>query len=212
MLYRSGKTEGVRVCFTPERLMKQIAPLCRPAPSPKGKPLARPDTIPLAELKKYPVCQLENYRRYAFPPRNNFLTTLYPGELEHGFSNYFYDGYCWVGDSPDDPRISPEYSRHLPSERVSDIDWDLNWVRIHLSRTTKPGEVQVDVESHVPNLARLEKAAPEGAKAQRTWQATSSRFVWKLKAGANVLDVRGVNAWDRVGRANRVRVEWKPAK
>jgi hypothetical protein len=210
-IYRSGKTDAVQVCFTPQRLMKQIASLCRPAPPPKGKLLARPDTIPLAELKKYPVCQLENYRRYAFPLRNNFLTTLYPGELEHGFSNYFYDGYCWVGDSPDDPRMSPEYSRHLPPERAADIDWDLNWVRIHLSQTAKPGELQVDVASHVPNLARLEKTTSQGAKETKTkWQPAAARFVWKLTPGKNVLTVRGVNHWERVGEPSRVEVEWTP--
>jgi hypothetical protein len=213
LLHRGGKTEGVQVCFTPEHLMKQIAPLCRPAPPPKGKPIARPDTIPLAELKKYPVCQLENYRRYAFPPRNNYLTTLYPGELEHGFSDYFYDGYCWVGDSPDAPRISPEYSRHLSPERSQDIDWDVNWVRIHLSRTAKAGEVQVDVESHVPNLARLEKQSSESEKdVKMTWQTTPARFVWKLKPGRNALAVRGVNHWERTGQAGRVEVEWMPGR
>ncbi|HEY7157310.1 MAG TPA: hypothetical protein VH575_25375 [Gemmataceae bacterium] len=212
LLHRGGKTEDVQVCFTPERLMKQIAPLCRPAPPPKGKPLARPDTISLAELKKYPVCQLENYRRYAFPPRNNYLTTLYPGEMEHGFSDYFYDGYCWVGDSPDAPRISPEYSRHLSPDRLQDIDWDVNWVRIHLCRTAKAGEVQVDVESHVPNLARLEKQTSEGDKGVKAvWQATLERFIWKLKPGRNVLTVRGVNHWERTGQPSRVEVEWMPA-
>jgi hypothetical protein len=213
LLYRSGKTEGVRVCFTPARLMEKIASLCRPEPAAKSKRLARPDAIPLAELKKYPVCQLDNYRRYAFPARNNFLTTLYPGELEHGFSNYFYDGYCWVGDSADDPRISPEYSRHLSPERRQDIDWDLNWVRLHLSETNRAGEVQVDVETGMPNLARLEKSTSEGAKEkQPIWQATEARFVWKLNPGVNVLDVRGVNQWQREGRTRRVRLEWNPAK
>jgi len=213
LINRDGKTEGVRVCFTPARLMAKIAPLCRPAPPPKGKPLARPDVIPLAELKKYPVCQLENYRRYAFPLRNNFLESLYPGELEHGFSSYFYDGYCWVGDSPDDPRISPEYSRHLSPDRPQDIDWRVNDVDIYLSRTNKPGELQVDVASHVPNLARLEKQISGSEKEGKPiWQPVQARFVWKLKPGINGLRVRGVNHWDRTGAESQVRVEWKPAK
>jgi hypothetical protein len=213
LLHRSGKTEGVQVCFTPARLIEKITPLCRPAPPPKGKPLARPDVIPFTELKKYPVCQLENYRRYAFPPRNDFLTTLYPGELEHGFSNYFYDGYCWVGDSPDDPRISPEYSRHLSPERPQDIDWDVNWVRIYLSQTAKAGEVQVDVESHVPNLARLEKdTTGTTTDSKPAWQVTPARFIWKLKPGRNVLAMRGVNHWERAGRPSRVDVEWTPPR
>lgn len=210
LLHRGGKTDGVRVCFTPARLAEKIASLCRPAPPSKTKLAPRADTIPLAELKTYPVCQLDNYRRYAFPPRNNFLDSLYPGELEQGFSNYFYDGYCWVGDSPDDPRISPEYSRHLSPDRPQDIDWEVNAVRLHLSRTAKAGEVQVDVESHVPNLARLEKDTAGNGKP--AWAATPARFVWKLKPGRNVLRVRGVNHWERAGHPDRVEVEWQPPR
>jgi hypothetical protein len=205
LLHRSGKADGVQVCFTPARLIEKIAALCRPAPPPKAGPQQRPDVIPLADLKKYPVCQLDNFRRYAFPPRNNFLTTLYPGELEQGFSHYFYDGYCWVGDSPDDPRISPEYSRHLPPERAQDVDWGLNRVRIHLCQTERPGELQVDIEDQTPNLARLETRTNGG------WRRSEARFVWKLEPGVNVLEARGVNHWDRAGCPSRVRVEWKPA-
>ncbi len=202
---RDGKTEGIRVCFTPAKLAERIAPLCRPAPPPKAKPVPRPDTVPLAELKRYPVCQLNNYRRYAFPGRNDYLTSPLPGELYQGWSEYFYDGYWWVGDSPDAPNVSPEYSRHLSPDRPQDVDWDVNWCRIHLARTDKPGELRVDVEAHVSNLARLERAAGDG----EGWQATPGGFVWKLAPGANVLRVRGVNAWGRAGRAARVEVEWK---
>jgi hypothetical protein len=213
LIHRDGKTEGVRVCFTPARLAEKIGALCRLAQPPKVKPPVRPDSIPLAELKKYPVCQLDNYRRYAFPPRNNFLDTLYPGELEQGYSEYFYDGYCWVGDSPDDPRISPEYSRHLLPDRADDIDWELNAVRIYLRQTEKPGEVQVDVAAQMPNLARLEKTMSRGEKDGKTeWQPTEARFLWKLKPGRNALAVRGVNHWERVGQTSRVEVSWTPPR
>src|SRR5947209_7806436 len=104
LAHQSGKTEGVIVCFTPASLSDQIAPLCRPVAG--GKTSSRPDRVPLTELRNYPVCQLDNYRRYAFPSRNNYLSSLLPGELYQGWSEYFYDGYCWVGDAP-------EYSRRL---------------------------------------------------------------------------------------------------
>jgi hypothetical protein len=198
LAYRDGKADGLRVCFTPAQLAERIAPLCRPAP--KVKPTPRPDSIPLAELKRYPVCQLNNYRRYAFPARNDYLTSPLPGELYQGWSEYFYDGYWWVGPAP-------EYSRHLDPARPQDIDWDVNWCRLHLCRTEKSGELRVDVEAHVPNLARLERAAGD----KEAWQATPAGFVWKLKPGANVLRVRGVNAWGRAGREARVAVQWKAA-
>src|SRR5262249_2009626 len=117
---RSGQTEGFRVSFTPAALAEKIAPLCRPAPRPPQTP-PRPAAIALAELSKYPVCQLNNYRRYAFPARNNFLSSLLPGELYQGWSEYFHDGYYWVGDSPDRPQLSPEYSLHLAPARPHDI-------------------------------------------------------------------------------------------
>jgi hypothetical protein len=206
-VYRDGKGDDVTACFAPASLAEKIAPLCRPAPPPKVKPPPRPDTVSLAELRKYPVCQIDNYRRYAFPPRNTFLTTLYPGELEHGFSNYFYDGYCWVGDSPDNPRISPEYSRHLTPSRPQDIDWPLNWVRAHLARTPTQGELRVDVETLTPNLERLERA---GRGEKDAWQATPAGFTWKLQPGVNALRLRSVNHWGRAGKETVVKVEWKP--
>lgn len=213
LIHREDKTDGVRVCFTPARLAEKIGALCRLDQPTKVKPPARPDSIPLDQLKKYPVCQLDNYRRYAFPPRNNFLDTLFPGELEQGYSEYFYDGYCWVGDSPDDPRISPEYSRHRSPERADAIDWELNAVRIYLSQSDKAGEVQVDVASQMPNLARLEKTTSEGDKQKKTeWHPTTARFLWRLSPGRNVLAVRGVNHWERAGRADRVEVEWTPRR
>jgi hypothetical protein len=208
-VHRSGKTDGVTVCFTPARLADKIAPLCRPAPPPRGKVPPRPDTVPLAELPKFPVCGIENFRRYAFPPRNTFLTTPYPGELEQGYSEYFHDGYWWVGDSRDHPRTAPEYSRHLPPSRPGDIDWPLNWVRVHLAATAKPREVRVDLETLTPNLERLEKAGPGDRDA---WQPTPAGFVWKLQPGANALRFRGVNKWGRAGQQTPVKVEWAPAK
>jgi hypothetical protein len=198
LAYRDGQIDGLRVCFTPAKLAERIAPLCRP--SPKAPAVPRPDSIPLAELKRYPVCQLNNYRRYAFPARNDYLTSPLPGELYQGWSEYFYDGYWWVGPAA-------EYSRHLSPERPQDVDWDVNWCRLHLCRTDKPGELRVDVEAHVPNLTRLERAGED----KEGWQATPAGFVWQLKPGANVLRVRGVNAWGRAGRAARVEVVWKRA-
>lgn len=206
--FHGKQTAGITVHFTPAKLAAQIQALCRPAPPTAKKYPPRPDTVPLAELKQYPVCQLENYRRYAFPPRNNFLSTLVPGELYQGWSEYFYDGYCWVGDSMDAPKNSPEYSRLLSPERPQDIDWHLNWSRIHLSATAKAGEVRVDVETFTPNLKRLE--VQTGKADKQAWQPTAATFVWRLQAGVNVLEVRGVNQWDKAGRAARVKVEWQP--
>ena len=153
---------------------------------------------------------LDPYCRYAFPARNNYLTSLYPGELYNGWEHYYYDGYCWVGDSPDEPSISPEYSHHLSPTRAWDIDWDLNWTRIHVARTSKPGELQVDLETLTPNLARLETAAESAQGQSGPWKPTAASFVWKLKRGRNVLRVRSVNQWEKAGPDTQCAVQWTP--
>jgi len=203
LTHRSGKTEDVTVCFTPARLMAAVAPLCRPAPKPAKEWPARPETATAGDLPKYPVCGLANYRRYAFPPRNDYLASLLPGELYQGWSEYFHDGYVWVGDSADDPKTSPEYSRHLDPLRAQDVDWALNWSRIHLTRTATPGEFATVIETHVPNLARVELKEGDGE-----WKPASA--VWRLRPGKNVLSARGVNAFGRPGIETSVTVEWRP--
>jgi hypothetical protein len=209
---RSGKTEGIEVHFTPAKLAAQIAARCRPAPAPKAPLPARPDVISLADMAKFHAGGLESYRRFAFPARNNYLTTLFPGELYQGWSNYYYDGYCWVGDSPDEPGISPEYTYHLSPTRPQDIDWHLNWTRIHLARTSKSVGLQVDLETLTPNLARLEMTT-EDARSGRadSWKPTPAAFVWKLKPGKNTLRVRSMNHWERAGVEARVQVQAEPA-
>jgi hypothetical protein len=208
LAHKTGKTDGITVHFTPARLAAHITSLCRPAPEAQKKFTQPPDVVPLAELKKYPVCQLENYRRYAFPPRNNYLSSLVPGELYQGWSEYFYDGYRWVGDSSDNPQISPEYSRALSPLRPQDVDWSLNWSRIHLSRTGKAGELRVDLETLTPNLLRLERQTGVGGNVG--WQTTPATFVWRLQAGENALTVRSVNHWGKTGAESRVLVRRNP--
>lgn len=202
---RTGKTTDLTVHFTPPALMEKVAPLCRPAPPAKKKPDPRPDSVPASELPKYPVCGLENYRRYAFPARNNYLSSLLPGELYQGWSEYFYDGYCWVGDTPDRPERSPEYSRHLTPDRPQDIDWPLNGTRAHLA-SASADKLRVDLETRMPNLARLEVL--QG----REWKPTPAAFDWALAPGKNVLTVRAVNKFNRPGPEERVEVEWVAGK
>jgi hypothetical protein len=212
LAHQTGNTADITVHFTPARLMAEVAPRCRPAPAAKGKLPARPDVVPLAELAKYPVCGLANYRRFAFPDRNNYLDSLVPGELYQGWSEYYYDGYCWVADSPDGPTVSPEYSRHLSPSRPQDIDWDLNWTRAHLARTARAGELRVDLETFAPNLARLEVAEAESPTGPKAWKPATAGFLWKLKPGVNTLHVRSVNQFGRAGSEGTVRVRWTPPK
>jgi hypothetical protein len=203
---QQGKRKGdkVMVRFTPKQLSDKITHLCRPAPATKEKYPPRPDSVPLAELKNYPVCGLENYRRYAMPPRNNYLSSLLPGELYQGWSEYFFDGYYWIGDSRHQPTVSPEYSLHL--YRPMDIDWPLNWCRLHAIPTDKPHQYRIDIETMTPNLARLEMKMSSA----KDWQPTPATLTWTLQPGENLLEVRSVNAWGKAGPVAQMRVQWQP--
>src|SRR5207248_5891718 len=130
------------------------------------------------------------------------------GELYQGYSEYYYDGYCWVGESPDEPKISPEYSLHADSARPQQADWKLNWARAYLSYTPKPNELRVELATHTPNLERLEMkreyVGPKGRAGGTSWQATPASFTWKLEPGDNTLTVRSVNQWGKAGPESRV--------
>jgi len=201
LAYMDKNLDGITVRFTPWALSKQIQHMCRPAP--KGMTdHARPDEVSLAELKKFPVCQIENYRRYAFPARNTFLTSLLPGELYHGYSEYFHDGYCWVGDGMDRPTVSPEYSRLVDPHR-EDADWKLGGTRVHLSRSAKADVVDVELESLMPNHARFEVFGDKG------WQPTPAKSSMSLEKGQRLIRVRSVNHWGKAGRESRVTLTTK---
>lgn len=86
------------------------------------------------------------------------------------------------------------------------VDWPLNGNRIHRARTSKAGELQVDLETETPNLLRLEKHGTDA------WQPTPAAFVWKLRPGANVLRVRSVNQWQRLGQESHVEVTYAPER
>jgi hypothetical protein len=194
LAYHQGATADLRAVFTPAQLAQAIAPLCRPAPHARPD---RPESVSLAELTKLPVCQLNNYRRYAFPGRNTFLTTLLPGEPHQGWSEYFYDGYWWVGGSA----RSPEYSHHLSAERVADADWKLNQTWATLTATAQPNAVRVELATNTPNHQHYERLR------NGQWTKCPPNFEWTLDAGTTTLQVRSVNAWERAGPTATVRCQ-----
>jgi hypothetical protein len=62
------------------------------------------------------------------------------------------------------------------------------------------------VETLTPNLERLERSSGD----KDAWQPTPAGFTWKLQAGINVLRLRRVNRWGRMGQESIVKVEWNP--
>ncbi len=135
--------------------------------------------------------------RFGIPLRNNHLTTWLPGELEHGFIQYHYDGYLWWKDTP-----IPEYEEYsLHSSHDRDFHFTLNEARIFLSATADPAKLDVVLDTVTPNFKTFEIRIDEGA-----WTASPASFAWALRAGANTLEARPVNAFGLPGIVSRMKI------
>ena len=60
------------------------------------------------------------YRFCGLVLRNNHLSTLVPGPVEHGWTTYKWDGFLWWRDG-NEPEL-PFFS--LSSNRRADFDWE----------------------------------------------------------------------------------------
>lgn len=142
-------------------------------------------------------CQL--LERFFIPTRNDYMTSLSPGEPEHGAIQYQYDGYLWWRDAEKPPL--PWFSHS--SNRLADFYWTPNRTRIHLQRTSRDSELRVLLESSMPNLTALQAQFGDAA-----WNDCESEFIWKFKPGANSLQARSVNGFGVDGPAAKVKVEF----
>ncbi len=156
--------------------------------------------------------------------RNDQLTSPHPGELEHGIVAYHYDGYLWWRDTS----MAPLPYFTLSSSRVADFYWTPNRTRVHLQRTGQRGTLRVHLETTMPNVApgailgpahhpaavylpTASQDSPAGLQVRRDrgdWQRCQSEFLWCLRAGANELAARAVNAFGGVGPAAGVTVDY----
>jgi hypothetical protein len=168
--------------------------------------------------------RLASLDRFCIVLRNDQMTSLNPGEPEHGIVKYHYDGYLWWSDERTPPL--PYFS--LASSRLGDFEWTLNRTRIHLQRTARRGVLKVQLESCMPNMddqqilgpahhpdvihvsepyaasvAALQVRLDEG-----DWEERPAEFDWSLHAGQNRLAARSVNAFGVQGPESWVGVEF----
>jgi len=141
-----------------------------------------------------------NWRaRVGIPRRNNYLQTWLPGELQHGFMQYSYDGYLWWKKT-----LIPEYEEYTyHTSHYRDMYWTINQVEVFLSRTGSAGELKVQLDTVTPNLDRLLLRIDGGE-----WRDTPPEFVWKLKEGDNRLEVKPVNKWGLEGITSEITVRY----
>lgn len=141
---------------------------------------------------------VQTFIRFGIPLRNTHLIAAEPAELRHGAIQYHWDGYLWWSDDLD-PKY-PEYS--LQSSRPADFYWSVNQTRLYLSAADRDGVLQVTLGHTTPNLSHFLVQRDDGE-----WQVQSEASLeWDLHPGENLLAVRAVNLFGRVGRISRARV------
>lgn len=137
--------------------------------------------------------------RFGMPFRNNYLTSWLPGELEHGFIQYHYDGYLWWKDTP-----LPRYEEYTyQSSHPRDFYWTINHVEVFLSATTKAADLRVQLATVTPNFASYLVRLDEGE-----WKDSAADFIWTLHRGLNMLEVKPMNVFGLEGITSRIKIEY----
>jgi hypothetical protein len=137
--------------------------------------------------------------RVGIPTRNNYLESWLPGELQHGFGQYSYDGYLWWKKT-----IIPEYEEYTwHTSHYRDMYWTINQAQVFLSQTGNPGELKVKLDTVTPNLDKIMLRTDGGE-----WKETPQEFILKLKNGNNRIEVKPVNKWGLDGITSEVTIQY----
>jgi len=147
-------------------------------------------------LKPQEQCSFEGYRRFGAAQRNNFLDTPFPGELTHGWGDYFCDVYLWWEDEAV-PRASPEYG--LTSDRPGDYYWSVNETHVTLLATDRPGVVAVELRTHTPNFEAFEARTGDG-----DWRDADACFEWTASGDESAIEACSRNSFGIRGPVTRL--------
>jgi len=161
----------------------------------KFNPPEAAEVFPLAERMKL-------YDRFCIHFRNDELSSMEPGEPEHGAHCYHYDEYLWWQDGRTPP--PPWFSRI--SSREGDYHWTLNHAQIHLQHAGRKA-LQVWLDTDTPNLDTLLCRVDGGE-----WQPCGAAFRWNLHEGENTLEVQPRNKFGHLGSISSVTVNLAPAR
>ncbi|MBN1291237.1 MAG: transglutaminase domain-containing protein [Candidatus Latescibacteria bacterium] len=136
--------------------------------------------------------------RTGIPTRNNYIESWLPGELQHGFHQYSYDGYLWWKKT-----LIPEYEEYTyHTSHYRDMYWTINQIEVFLYESDSPGELNVVLDTVTPNLDKLMLRIDGGE-----WEQTQPEFAWRLKSGTNRMEVKPVNKWGLDGIVSEITVK-----
>ncbi|MHB0937093.1 MAG: hypothetical protein ACYC6A_11960 [Armatimonadota bacterium] len=141
-------------------------------------------------------------KRYAFVAtdfRNNQLDSPLPGDVDvNGWPSAVY-WLLWR----DGPRQLdyPEYP--YTTDREGDMYWTLNQTAVYPSYGKMAGTLHLEFDTVTPNFSRYEVRLDNGE-----WAKCGETYDWALRAGANKLDVRTVNAFGKPGIVSMMEVNY----
>lgn len=165
-----------------------------------GKDFESVKIVPEEAATRFPSVKdrLFHFERLCTTLRNDELTSLEPGEPEHGIMCYHYDGYLWWKD---EKAPLPWFS--LQSNRIADFHWTLNQTEINLSLTEEKATLNVQLDTATPNFAKFLVRIDGGE-----WVEKPPSFPWVLQEGVNSLEAKSVNKFGWDGISSNVKIEY----
>ena len=124
-------------------------------------------------------------------PRNNWYEKPTPRPLNHGLSQWPWDGYInWYDD-----RTPPNRKYSWFTDRPRDMWPDLN--KVHIDATSGHGNDRLILrfETYTPNFSHFEIDVNDTG-----WKKTGERWAWILQSGRNTLRARAVNKLGAQGK------------
>jgi hypothetical protein len=135
-----------------------------------------------------------------YMPRNNYLTQPLPVPMLQG-AHWDWSDYIIYEDA----QTPKEWLyRHFTSRR-SDIAWTINQVRFDATWGTEPGTITIQMGTSTPYFETF-LVKEDGGE----WTESGRIWTWKLKPGANRLEVRIRNASGVVGPTSQLELEYLP--
>jgi hypothetical protein len=140
----------------------------------------------------------DEYCRPAFTrmvPRDNWFSKPFPKPLNHGMTQWPWNGYINFYDDRTPPKR--QYSHF--TDRPRDMWPDLNLV--HIDATTGYGNdcLYLRFETFTPNFSHFEVDVNDNG-----WVKASEHYTWLLQSGRNTLRARAVNKLGAKGKPSTV--------
>lgn len=150
--------------------------------------------VPFLRTVVSPTKGLELYYNIVLRMRNNFFTQ-YPRWHKRG--NLFIDSLEWIDECTED-----RFEVILATDRMDDINWELNKTTIYFKKNQNSKEdlvLDIFLDTATPNF-RDYLISING----NVFRQKSPKFQWVIGEGINVFKVRAVNAFGREGLDSKI--------